>query len=227
VSQVFEIDLGHPDGAGPALEAAARAIESGMLVVLPTETVYGIACRPDRPEATGRLFAAKRRPTDVSLPVLAPSAESAWEAARPNEAAVALAASFWPGPLTMILPRADRSRHWSLGTSTDSIAVRVPHHALCFELMKRSGHLAATSANLSGLPPASTQADLLEAFGNDVAVYLVLGSGAVSPAGVASTVVDLTNGSPRILRQGPVPPEDLVRVAGDGPGLEPSPGGNE
>jgi L-threonylcarbamoyladenylate synthase len=223
VSEIFEVDPASVDRWEAALHAASEALADGLLVVIPTETVYGIACRPDLPEATERLFKAKRRTHDLSLPVLSPSGDTAWEVAEPNEAAAALARAFWPGPLTLVLPRSDRSKPWSLGGSSDTIAVRVPNHPLCLELMNRtgqtrnethfeSGPIAATSANLSGQAPLSTRTELVEAFGDGVAVYLMLGPGAPPPGGAASTVVDLTSESPRLLREGPLS-EDAIKHA--------------
>src|SRR5919201_5872324 len=97
-SVVHEVDPERPD-PGP-IAAAAAAIEDGGLVVVPTETVYGIACRPDDRVATARLFAAKRRPSRLSLPVLAATSEEAFELGEPGRSAAALAEAFWPGPLT-------------------------------------------------------------------------------------------------------------------------------
>src|SRR5206468_4051928 len=105
MSRVFEV---HPEGLGQdseALDAATVAIRRGDLVVLPTETVYGIAARPDLESATSRLLEAKRRPQGLTLPVLTPATEDAWLVGRPTLAAKALAEAFWPGPLTMVLER--------------------------------------------------------------------------------------------------------------------------
>jgi L-threonylcarbamoyladenylate synthase len=212
VSRVFEVEPDPMQRSQPALRAAVEAIAHGLLIVIPTETVYGIACRPDLVPATERLFEAKRRPRDLSLPVLAPSVDAAWEVAEPNEGAAALARAFWPGPLTLVLPRANRSKSWSLGASADTIAVRVPDHPLCLDLMKRTGPIAATSANLSGQAPLATRDELVAAFGEDVAVYLILESGASPPGGIASTVVDLTNGSPRFLRRGRISEDAIDRA---------------
>src|SRR5439155_18621642 len=104
-----------PELADPAsIAEAVAAIEAGGLVVLPTETVYGIACRPDDGAATARLFAAKRRPARLSLPVLTSSVPEAFELGIPTPGAAALAEAFWPGPLTMVLARTERSAPWRL-----------------------------------------------------------------------------------------------------------------
>jgi L-threonylcarbamoyladenylate synthase len=209
MSQVYEVDPARLDEAEPALVAAVDALTRGELVVMPTETVYGIACRPDLDEATDRLFAAKRRPRELSLPVLAPSADSAWEIATPNDAARSLARAFWPGPLTMVLARTRRSHLWNLGHEGSTVAVRVPDHPLSLELLRRAGHLAVTSANLSGLPPLSSSDRLIEVVGAQAAVLLVLAQGVPAPEGLASTVVDLTKPTARVLRPGPIGEKDL------------------
>lgn len=200
---VFEIDpdrLGEDAGAG--VGAAAEALARGELVVLPTETVYGLAARPDLPEATARVFEAKRRPRVLSLPVLAADATTAWTVARRTPIADALAAAFWPGPLTLVLPRADTARSWQLGEEAESVAVRVPDHRLSQALLHRAGPLATTSANPSGEEPLATTEDLVEAFAGHATVFLVLARGAQPPTGRASTVVDARGDEVAVLRRG-------------------------
>ncbi len=180
---------------------AGRAALGGELVVLPTDTVYGIGTRPDDPAATGRLFDAKGRPRDLELPVLAPSAAAAREIADLDARAEALAARFWPGPLTLVVRRTEASRGWDLGGDPTTIGVRVPHHPLALAVLAETGPLAVTSANRSGEPTPLTCDEVLGAFGEAVAVYLC---DQVPLAGVASTVVDLAHRTPRILRVGAV-----------------------
>ncbi|HEX9411578.1 MAG TPA: L-threonylcarbamoyladenylate synthase [Actinomycetota bacterium] len=213
MSEVFEVDPEHPTTSSAALAAAARALAQGLLVVLPTETVYGIACRPDEPSATGRVFGAKRRPHGLNLPVLAADAEAAWELVGSDDRATRLAAAFWPGPLTMVLPRSGRSRPWELGERRDSIALRVPDLPLASSLLRRVGPMAVTSANLSGQPPLSDRDELVATLGDAVAVYLVLVPGIASPHGNPSTVVDLTGEEVRVLRPGPLPAERIRATA--------------
>ena len=212
--RVFEIDPAHLHEAEPGLAAAEQSLAGAELVVFPTETVYGLGSRPDDPDATDRLFRAKQRPLDLNIPLLVDSAVAAWEVAEPSPAARALATRFWPGPLTLVLPRTKRSRPWQLGKAADTVAVRVPDHPLCLALLARTGHLAATSANLSGRPPLSDRTALVDTFGDAVAVYLVLPAGLVPASGSPSTVVDLTAERMRILRPGPIPPERIEAVAG-------------
>jgi L-threonylcarbamoyladenylate synthase len=192
----------------PVEQAAAAALD-GAPIVFPTDTVYAIGTRPDDPAATARLFEAKARPRHVELPVLVPSIESARAIAAFDERAEALAVSFWAGPLTIVLRRAVASRGWDLGGDPGTIGVRMPHHALTLALLARTGPLAVTSANRSGEPTPATCEELLGVFGETVEVYLC----ADGPLGqVASSVVDLTSGEPRMLRAGAVS-EDDVREA--------------
>ena len=213
MSEVFEVDASRPEDAAEAIDAAAAALSAGQLVVVPTETVYGIAARPDVPEATGRLFETKSRPPRLTLPVLVPAANVAWRYGERTTAASALASRFWPGPITLVLRRTTTSAGWNLGEATGSIGLRVPDHAVCLALLRRTGAMAATSANLSGRPPLQDAEALRSAFGDSVAVYLVLHAEAEPPAGTASTVVDATGDRPRILRPGPIGPDEVLRVA--------------
>ena len=127
MAEIFEHDPeGDPDPA--AIRAATEALAAGGLVVLPTETVYGIACRADLPAATGRLFTAKRRARGLALPVMTATATEALVLARPDAAARVMAGAFWPGPLTIVLGRSERAAGWALGEHPDTIALRVPAH---------------------------------------------------------------------------------------------------
>jgi L-threonylcarbamoyladenylate synthase len=204
VSETFRLDPDHPEGVRRALDAAAGALAAGDLVVVPTETVYGLCCRPDLATATERMFEAKHRPAQLNLPVLAAVSASAWELAEPDRRATALARACWPGPLTLILPRTDRSRGWALGEKADSIGVRVPDHRIAVGLLRRTGQLAATSANLSGQPPAEYGDDAVGTFGPAVAVYLLLRPGWSEPSGQSSTVLDLTEPDLRLVREGAI-----------------------
>jgi L-threonylcarbamoyladenylate synthase len=214
MSAVFDVDPERPRGIDEALQAATEAVNAGGLVVFPTETVYGIACRPDDPAATNRLFEAKRRPRGLNLPVLASSAQEALDLAVPSDAGRRLAGAFWPGPITLVLPRAERTKDWSLGEATESIGIRVPDHGVTLALLRRAGPLAATSANISGMQPLGDRVALEAAFGDAVAVYLVIRRAARGPAGRSSTVVDLTGPKLRVVREGPIDAAEISRVAG-------------
>jgi len=214
--EVLEVDPSRPDQTGEALDRAAQALAAGELVVVPTETVYGLAARPDLPGATARVFEAKRRPAALTLPVLAADPDRAWTIARPGSAARRLAGAFWPGPLTMVLPRTERSKPWHLGERAGSIGVRVSDHPITRGLLELAGPLAATSANVSGRPPIGDPEAIVATFGAAVAVYLVLPRGAPPPAGSPSTVVDLTGGEVRVLRPGAVDDAALRRAISGG-----------
>lgn len=215
MSEVAEVDPLRPDRAEAAIAAAARAVGDGRLVIMPTETVYGIGCRPDDDDATARLFAAKGRSQGLNLAVLAASADEALAMTLTGSAphAASLAAALWPGPLTMVLPRSARARAWSLGEDGDTIGVRVPDLPLPRALFARTGPLAVSSANRSGTPPARTRAELLAAFGDAVAVYLVTSKALVGAN--PSTVVDLSD-PPRIrlVRAGPFTRERMAGALG-------------
>lgn len=184
----------------PIAEAVAATL-AGELVVLPTDTVYGLGTRPDDPTATGKLFLAKRRGRDLQLPVLVATRALGEEVARFDERARSLAGRFWPGPLSLVMRRSERSRAWDLGGDDTTIAVRVPHHPVALAVLARAGPLAVTSANLSGDPTPTEPDALRSVFGAAVAVYLC--QEGFRP-GRPSTVVDLTGDPPRVLRKGAI-----------------------
>ena len=185
---------------------AAAAARRGALIVIPTDTVYGIATRPDDPDATGRLFAAKGRSSDHRLPVLVASLSAAREVAVFDARAETLAAACWPGPLTLVLPRTTPAAAWDLGGGAATVGIRVPDHPLARAVLADSGPLAVTSANRSGDPPARTCDELVSTFGGSVAVYLCQEE---PLAGRASTVLDLADGPARLLRRGDVTADQL------------------
>jgi L-threonylcarbamoyladenylate synthase len=192
----------------PVADVVAAALAGG-LVVLPTDTVYGIGTRPDDPAATARLFEAKGRPRGLALPVLVASRVAAEEVAVFDQRARALAGRFWPGPLSLVLPRAEPSRTWDLGEDASTVAVRMPHHPLALAVLASTGPLAVTSANRSGEPTPTTCEGLRAVFGDAVDVYLCE---AAAIAGSASTVVALDGSELRVLRLGSVS-EDELRAA--------------
>jgi tRNA threonylcarbamoyl adenosine modification protein (Sua5/YciO/YrdC/YwlC family) len=192
----------------PVEEAIGAALR-GELIVLPTDTVYGIGTRPDVPEATAALFAAKGRPRDLELPVLVPSPASAADVARLDDRAHRLADALWPGALTLVLARTAESRPWDLGGDPETVGVRVPHHPLAVAVLAGTGPLAVTSANRSGEPTPAGCADLEEVFGDAVSVYLC----EETPlTGTASTVVDLAHGAPAILREGSIGERTILEL---------------
>lgn len=178
---------------------AATAVAAGELIVFPTDTVYGIGTRPDDPDATARVFDAKERPGTLELPVLCPSLADARFVARFDARAEALVQAYWPGALTLVLPRTDASRSWDLGGDRETVGVRIPSHPLASAVLALSGPMATTSANRSGEPTPAGCDDLVETFGDLVAIYLC----AQEPLeGVASSVVDLAHGPAYLIREG-------------------------
>lgn len=189
------------------IEDAAAAALAGDLIVMPTDTVYGIGTRPDDPAATARLFEAKGRPRHLELPVLVPSAAAARDVAAFDKRAEVLIGRLWPGPLTLVLPRTDASRPWELGGDPATIGLRMPHHPLALAVLSRTGPLAVSSANRSGGPTPEECDGLERTFGHVVAVYLCQDE---PLAGRPSTVLDLSHGEPRILRAGALVEGDIV-----------------
>ena len=192
-----------------ALEAAARALSSGRIVAVPTDTVYGLAAGPFATGAADRLFALKRRPREVDLPVLVADEEQALSlASAVPPVARRLMARFWPGALTVVLPR-DPDLVADLGSDEATVGVRCPGHAVPLALCRAVGPLATTSANIHGQPPLTTAIDVAASFGEAVAVVLDAGTCAGSP----STVVDCTGPEPKLLRDGRIPWDDVVEAA--------------
>lgn len=194
------------DAVPPPVEEAVSAARAGLVIVLPTDTVYGLACRPDDGRATARLFSVKHRARGLSLPVLAGSSSDARRAAVFDGRADLVAGRVWPGPVTLVLPRTEESMSWDLGEDPETIAVRIPGHRLARSVLLRTGPLAATSANRSGERPGTTCAELEAMFGDAVAVTLCEERPIV---GRPSAVLDLTGSDPRLLRAGPLSREDL------------------
>jgi L-threonylcarbamoyladenylate synthase len=193
--------------------SVARAVEilkAGGLVGLPTETVYGLAADAGNELAVRRIFAAKRRPSSHPLIVHLASAAQLPDWAREiPPAAEQLAKAFWPGPLTMVLRRTPRASDAVTG-GQDTVALRVPNHPLALEVLRAfGGGIAAPSANRFGHVSPTTAAHVREELGDELELILDGGPCAV---GVESTIVDLTGGTPRLLRPGGVAKEDVERV---------------
>ena len=193
-----------------AVREAVRALEQGQPIGIPTDTVYGLAVDPFRAGATDRIFAAKRRPRDVSLPVLVSGVDQALSLATAVPAlALELMARYWPGPLTIVIPaRADLGA--DLGEDELTVGVRSPDHPVPMALCAAVGPLATTSANRHGEPPMTTAQELADAFGEAVPVVLDGGVCAGSP----STVVDCTGQELKLLREGRIPWAELRSAAG-------------
>ncbi len=196
---------------GPSLDAAVHAVSCGEVIVLPTDTVYGVGADAFSPEAVARLLAAKGRDRHMPPPVLIPSVRTVDGLARDVSApARALMDALWPGPLTVII-HAQPSLAWDLGETRGTVALRVPAHEAALALLARTGPLAVTSANRTGLVAATTAEAARYQLGDAVSIYLDAGD---SPLGVASTIVDATGPSLRVVRDGGVSWDRLVEVAG-------------
>lgn len=207
VTQRFATD--DPTEREAGLANAALAVQRGRLVVLPTDTVYGVGADAFSPAAVRRLLEAKGRGRDMPPPVLvsAPTTLDALAVGVPAYAR-ALVEQLWPGPLTIVC-RQQPSLQWDLGDTRGTVAVRMPDHEVALELLARTGPLAVSSANKSGMP-AATDADAAEAMlGDSVEVLL---DGGTSPGGEASTIVDVTGETGRLLRLGALPLERLNEI---------------
>jgi len=195
-----------------ALSSAAHCVSSGQLVVLPTDTVYGIGADAFDPVAVADLLAAKGRGRDMPVPVLVGS----WSTIdglvnHVSGQARSLIEAFWPGGLTLVVTHAP-SLDWDLGDARGTVAVRMPLHPVAIELLEATGPMAVSSANRSGQPAATTAEQARAQLGDDVALYL---DGGPAQAGVASTIVDVTAETPRVLRAGAVSIEALRKVVPD------------
>ena len=200
-----------------SLHHAEQALAQGLLVAIPTDTVYGLAVDPFCPGATDRIFEAKRRPRDVSLPLLVSGVDQALSVSTAvPDLALELMAAYWPGPLTLVLP-ARPGLGADLGDDEATVGVRSPDHPVPRALCEAAGPLATTSANRHGQAPLERADAVSEAFGDAVAVVLDGGRCTGSP----STVVDCTGQALKLLREGRVPWAELAARAGGSP----SPGG--
>lgn len=191
------------------LAAATTAIRAGELVVLPTDTVYGLGADAFDPVAVSRLLDAKGRGREMPPPVLVGSPATLDALARevPSWARV-LVDSYWPGPLTIVV-RQQSSLQWDLGETRGTVAVRMPHDRTALELLARTGPLAVSSANLTGRPAATDADQAAEMLADSVAVIL---DGGPTADDRPSTIVDCTGAQPRVLRIGAISVEELRAV---------------
>lgn len=204
-------DCNRPDGREAGLTAAANAVRAGGLVVLPTDTVYGIGADAFDTGAVGSLLTAKGRGRDMPVPVLVGS----WNTVdglvlSVSRQARALIEAFWPGGLSLVLPQAP-SLAWDLGNTRGTVNLRMPLHPVALDLLREVGPMAVSSANRSGQPPAATAQEARDQLGESVDVYL---DGGPSGEPVASTIVDLTQSQPRVLREGEITRDQLAEVLG-------------
>jgi L-threonylcarbamoyladenylate synthase len=205
-------DCADPSDRATGLREAASAIRRGELVVLPTDTVYGLAADAFSPDAVGELLTAKGRGRNMPSPVLVGSpttlhglvtdfSEAAWE----------LVDAFWPGGLTLVA-RHQPSLRWDLGETRGTVAVRMPLHPVAIELLGVTGPLAVSSANLTGGPAPATCEEAELQLGDSVSVYL---DGGPADHAVPSSIVDVTGKVPVLLREGALSAAQLREVVPD------------
>jgi L-threonylcarbamoyladenylate synthase len=202
-------DCSNPDERAAGIREAVYAIRRGDLVVMPTDTVYGIAADAFTPSAVAALLAAKGRGREMPVPVLVGSRPvlDALVSDLPD-AGKLLVDAFWPGALT-IVARHTPALAWDLGETRGTVALRMPSDQVTLDVLKESGPLAVSSANRSGLPPATTCANAQAQLGEAVAIYL---DGGPTVDAIASTIVDLTGEKPVIVRAGAISIDRLREV---------------
>ena len=206
------IDCTNEEGLAQGIGAAAEAVRGGQVVVLPTDTVYGVGVDAFAADAVAAVLAAKGRSRDMPLPVLVPNPQTVDGLAADVPAyARDLIQAFWPGPLTLVL-HAQSSLMWDLGETNGTVALRMPGNDVTLRLLTEVGPMAVTSANVSGQPPAATILDAASQFGSAVSVYLDAGPAA---GGLVSTILDCTLDAPVILRAGAVSAGQIQEVLGD------------
>ncbi|CAB4935322.1 unannotated protein [freshwater metagenome] len=208
----LHFDMADPAERARGLETAVTAARRGDLLVIPTDTVYGIGCDAFSSSGVERLLAAKGRGRDMPVPVLLGSPGVIEGLAYGlTKAARELAEAFWPGALTLVV-RHQPSLAWDLGDSRGTVALRMPLHPVAIELLRASGPMAVSSANRSGSSPATTYLEARDQLGDSVAVYLDSGT---SGDAVPSTIVDVTGQVPHVLRLGAVELDTLRSVCPD------------
>jgi L-threonylcarbamoyladenylate synthase len=207
-------DCSDPNQRSVGIASAVGALRSGRLVVLPTDTVYGIGADAFDSTAVAALLAAKGRGRDMPVGVLVGS----WHTIEGlvytmPDGARDLIRAFWPGALSLVVTQAP-SLQWDLGDARGTVMLRMPLHPVAIELLREVGPMAVSSANVSGRPPAVEADEARDQLGDLVDVYLDAGR---SQQQAASTIVDLTGDTPRILRAGPVSAERIAEVLGMDP----------
>jgi tRNA threonylcarbamoyl adenosine modification protein (Sua5/YciO/YrdC/YwlC family) len=204
------LDCTDPASRGHAIEAAARAVQDGSVVVLPTDTLYGIGADAFNPQAVTDVLTAKGRGRDMPIPVLVGS----WHTIDGLVSYVSfetreLIEAFWPGGLTLIVEHAP-SLAWDLGDARGTVGIRMPLHPVAIELLTQTGPMAVSSANRTSMPPATNAHDAYQQLGESVAVYL--DSGEV-PVAKPSSIVDMTGDAPRLVREGALSYDELLAVS--------------
>ena len=207
-------DCSTDEGRENGLKAAVDAVQAGRLVVLPTDTVYGLGCDAFNNQAVASLLRAKHRGPDMPVPVLVGSWTTVDGLVREHTAAGrALVEAFWPGGLSLVVNQAP-SLPWNLGDTRGTVMLRMPLHPIAIELLRRTGPMAVSSANISGQEPALTAVRAKQQLGAEAAVYLDGGRATICKP---STIVDLSGPEARILREGAITAEQIGEVLGKDP----------
>ena len=210
MSPVF--DCTTPEGRQDGIAKASAGIRLGDLVVLPTDTLYGIGADAFSPDAVQRLLDAKGRGREMPPPVLVADVRTIDGLATDvPDYARALIERYWPGPLTLVL-KAQPSLMWDLGDTGGTVAVRMPDHEVALDLLKEVGPMAVSSANRTGHPASRTVVDAATQLGASVEYYL---DGGPVTGGLPSTIVDCTHDEPTILRRGAIDSDEILALAAE------------
>ena len=205
------LDVRDARGRADGVQVAAAAVRRGEIVVIPTDTVYGVGADAFNGAAVSALLAAKGRGRDMPVPVLVGSWHTIDGLAMSVSSSMRnLVHAFWPGALSLVVRQAP-SVQWDLGDARGTVMLRMPLHPVAIELLREVGPMAVSSANISGRPPAVNVGDARQQLGDLVDVYL---DGGPAAQQAASTILDLTSPEPRILRSGPVSAERIAEVLG-------------
>lgn len=201
------------DGKSPQIDVIAEAaatIREGGLVIYPTETVYGLGADATSEEAVAKVFVAKARPIENPIPIAVDSIDMAREIIELNRSAEVLFERFMPGPLTIVAKAKPKSISKLVTGGTGKVGVRIPNHQVVLKLVEFvGGPITATSANLSGKPAPSTAREAIEQLGKKVDIAMDSGR---CKLGKPSTVVDISSGTPKIVREGPISSSELKRI---------------
>jgi L-threonylcarbamoyladenylate synthase len=195
-------EMERKDGITAAIAAAKR----GDLVVLPTDTVYGLGTDAFSQKGPQKLLAAKGRDRNMPIPVLVGHVKALdGLAQRVDGVTKALAEAFWPGALTIVV-KAQPTLRWDLGETNQTVALRMPLNPIAIELLNAVGPMAVSSANKTGQPAATNVEEAIAQLGEEVTIYL---DGGQTPGNIASTIVDVSSGEIKLLRQGAIPLEEI------------------
>lgn len=206
--RIIHVDPSSPDR--DAVAEAAAIVAGGGVIAYATDTLYGLGVDPRNGAAVARLYAVKARDASVAVPLIAGSLEQAFTAGTFSDADVRLARAFWPGPLSIVVPASRLVSARLLGRGA-TVAIRVPAHAAARALATMLGAaLTATSANMSGLPPASSPDEVSRSLGDRIDAIL---DGGPAPGGPPSTIVQVVDGVPQLRRAGAIAFERVLEFA--------------